>query len=364
MKSWKAHVPDLIRTTVLPVVLGLLAGVAGSLASEAYLKPPLEPSPSPIGQPVRSLPSPLPEAEIAARLRRLDLPVYLRRNLRGGDLIDRAHVAGEAVGQATVLTSDGWLVTHHSVAVGPLSVGVDGRVVEVDRQMVDVRTGLVFLKIQASALPVTGFEETSGLRLGAPLYAEDELRLTIPTLYGGAGPAERRPPGIGSSDRFSRVFRLDRTFGPKAAGGAVLTREGSLAGILVPAKDGPAAFVPSHLFRPVVAEVFRGQQPTRALLGVQYLDLESAYFAGEPAEAASGALLAPSRRERLPAVRPGSAAARAGLRQGDIIARFDGVEISGGRDLSELVGEYEKGAKVKIEILRAGVRRPLDVTLD
>lgn len=357
---------ELVRLTIVPVVLGLAAGIAGALTAESYLAAESfqEPPPIQIGRPSVSVTSPLPETEIAERLKRIDVPLYARKSAT--DVADRARSASEIVGYAAVLTSDGWLATHQSALANPVSIAVDGRLMEPTSQVVDARTGIVFLKVDASALDVSGFEDTDVLRAGTPLYASADGGLFAKVVYAGAPPSDKKVPAgsLRSSDRFSRLFRLDRTLGAHAIGSAILTAGGNLAGIVVPGKDGNDAFVPMHLIRPVLAAVFRGQEPARAALGAHYLALDESVFGGRDFGDLTGARLTSSRVLGLPATRAGSAATRSGMLEGDVILAVDEVELSGGRDLAELIGEYAPGSKARFDILRSGERRTLEVTFD
>ncbi len=357
---------DLVRMTLVPVVLGLAAGVAGALTAESYLAAESfrEPAPIQIGRPSVSVTQPLPETEIAERLDRVNVPLYARR-AAGSDVADRARSVSEIVGYAAVLTSDGWLATHQSVLASPVMLAVGGRLIEPEAQAVDARTGIVFLKIDASALDVSGFEDTDVLPPGTRLFASDG-GLFVQAAYAGAAPSERKVPSgaLHHSDRFSRAFRFDRPLGDASAGSAVLTVGGNLAGIVAPGASGGDAFVPMHLIRPVLAAVFRGQEPARAALGLHYLPLGETVMTGQGFGDLAGARVTASRTLGLPATRAGSAATRAGLLEGDIILAVDEVELSGGRDLAELIAEYAPGAKARFDILRAGERRSLEVTFD
>ena len=358
---------ELVRLTIVPVVLGLTAGIAGALTAESYLAVQSfqEPAPIQIGRPSISVTSPLPQTELVERLRRVNMPMYARKTA-SADVVDRARSVSEIVGYASVLTSDGWLVTHQSVLANPVSVAVDGRLLEPTSQVVDARTGVVFLKVDASALEVVGFEDTDVLRAGTPLYAAAEGGLFAEALFAGTTPSDKKIPAgsLRSTDRFSRLFRFDRALGAHAAGSAVLTVGGNLAGLVVPGKDGNDAFVPMHLIRPVLVSVFRGQQPDRAELGAHYLALDETDFVGQGFRDISGARLSSSRALGLLAVRAGSAAARAGLIEGDVILAVDEVGIQGGRDLAELIGEYAPGSRARFDILRSGERRTVEVTFD
>jgi S1-C subfamily serine protease len=77
-------------------------------------------------------------------------------------------------------------------------------------------------------------------------------------------------------------------------------------------------------------------------------------------------------------VAPGSPAARAGIKGGDIVAQLDGntirlggdiitavdgKRISSADDLANAVAGKRKGDKVKIDVVRGGDKRTIEVTL-
>jgi len=84
-------------------------------------------------------------------------------------------------------------------------------------------------------------------------------------------------------------------------------------------------------------------------IGVTIRDLE-----GDQARTMSGAAVSQ--------VREDSPAAKAGLRNGDIILEFDGERIRSARHLSRLVGETAAGRPVKVTADRDGKRIDLQVT--
>ena len=88
-----------------------------------------------------------------------------------------------------------------------------------------------------------------------------------------------------------------------------------------------------------------------AQLGVSVRDLDA-----EQAKGQSGAVVED--------VRAGSAAEKAGIKKGDVIAEFDGERVRGVRHLTRLVTETPEGRTVKTAVLREGKRVDLSVTPD
>jgi putative serine protease PepD len=112
--------------------------------------------------------------------------------------------------------------------------------------------------------------------------------------------------------------------------------------------------VPSNTVRQVVPQLERGQRVRRPYLGVS---------TGPAATGAAGAVV----RE----VRPGSPAARAGLRAssapdgagGDVIVSVDGKPVRRPDDVAAAIGDRAPGDRVEIEVSRDGVKRTVTVEL-
>jgi hypothetical protein len=105
-----------------------------------------------------------------------------------------------------------------------------------------------------------------------------------------------------------------------------------------------------------------GQPETgRAWLGVYYVELDPATAKSLNAPLDYGALVQKPAGSDQPAVLPGSPAAAAGLREGDIIVAVDGQKIDPGHSLRDLVLAHQPGDVVRLELRRN--RQPLMVTL-
>jgi serine protease Do len=83
-------------------------------------------------------------------------------------------------------------------------------------------------------------------------------------------------------------------------------------------------------------------------------------FLGVRLEDVEGAL----RGATVGSVEPESAAEKAGLEKGDVITRFDGVDVRSAQQLARVVRETPPGREVQIEVDRGGATKTLTATLD
>jgi serine protease Do len=71
-----------------------------------------------------------------------------------------------------------------------------------------------------------------------------------------------------------------------------------------------------------------------------------------------------TRGAKVKTVEPDSAAEKAGIRDGDVITRFDGESVRSVRQLTRLVRETPAGRSVDVEVTRGGATKTLTATLD
>ena len=96
-------------------------------------------------------------------------------------------------------------------------------------------------------------------------------------------------------------------------------------------------------------EVRRGE------LGVLIRDLTPELAESLGLDLAGGAVIA--------AVMPGSAAESAGLRKDDVVVALDGEAVRNAAELRNEVGLLPPGRKIRLEILREGRRRNVEVVI-
>ena len=70
-----------------------------------------------------------------------------------------------------------------------------------------------------------------------------------------------------------------------------------------------------------------------------------------------------ARGAKVSSVEPDSPAAKAGLKEGDVVVRFDGDAVRSAAQLSRLVGETPAGRSVPVEVTRGGATQKLTATL-
>lgn len=152
----------------------------------------------------------------------------------------------------------------------------------------------------------------------------------------------------------SKLIQTDAAINPGNSGGALLNMKGELIGInsakyASAEVEGMGYAIPVATAKPILDNLMTRE--TRELasedeagyLGVSVQDVseEASSAYGIPA----GAYLA--------AVEENGAAAKAGIKQGDIITKFDGLSISGASELKSTIAYYKEGETVEVVYMRA-----------
>jgi len=165
-----------------------------------------------------------------------------------------------------------------------------------------------------------------------------------------------------SDGSFEDFLQTDAPINKGNSGGALINTNGVLVGIdsqiLSPTGGniGIGFAIPSNMARSVMNELLKHQRVRRGQLGVAVDQLTSDLARRLGLNEARGILVTQ--------VAEGSAAAKAGLRQGDIILAFNGAPVSDPNSLRNSVAGTEPGTEVTLTIFRDGGEQQVRATLD
>src|SRR5690606_12115637 len=211
------------------------------------------------------------------------------------------------------------------------------------------------------ALPIYGtFGDSTRARVGDWVIAIGNPYGLGGTVTAGIVSALHRGiTGVGAYDRY---IQTDASINMGNSGGPMFDLNGNVVGINTAIYSptggnvGLGFAIPAEQVRPVVDALRRGERVRRGYIGVAMQDVSDdiADAVGIPHN--TGTL--------VQAVTPGSAAERAGIRQGDVIVAVAGRRVTQDETLGYLIAQQAIGARAPIEIVRNGEHRPPTVTID
>lgn len=284
--------------------------------------------------------------ERAGPLDRRDTPQERRR---GGHLVQGA-------GSGFIIESSGIIVTNGHVVGNATRVQVTTQngTEYVARVMgSDDLTDIALLKITPQApLAAVSLGVSANMRVGQWVMAAGNPFGLGGSVTSGIISARGRDIGAGPFDDF---IQTDAPINPGNSGGPLFNLSGEVIGINTAiyspsgASAGIGFAVPSDLARPVIEALIRGGRVDRGWLGVSVSDAE------EQGRSQRGAVIM--------GVERGSPAARAGLRQGDLVTALNGEPVVTSRALVRGVAGLPPGETVRLTLTRGGRSQEIAVQI-
>jgi serine protease Do len=268
----------------------------------------------------------------------------------------------QGMGSGFIVGPEGYVVTNEHVVDHATDVTVtlhDGKRLPATIVGIDAKTDLALLKVESDEeLPYAQFGDSDGTRVGDWIVA-----IGNPFGLGGsatAGIVSARGRDI-QSGPYDDFFQIDAPINRGNSGGPLFDLTGRVIGINTAIYSpnggniGIGFAIPSNLARKVIDELRTDGRVDRGYMGVtiQAVDAEIAESLG--LDSAKGALVA--------SVAPGSPAERAGIQAGDVITKIGNDEVDQVKALSRKVAELAPDHEVRVELLRDGQRKDLEVRL-
>ena len=267
-------------------------------------------------------------------------------------------------GSGVVYDTEGHIITNDHVAAGGLEyqiVFADGRVYEATLVGTDAVTDLAVLKINADNLVPIEFGSSDDLAVGDPAVAVgNPLGLAGgPSLTVGVLSAFDRQVQTSVNDILHGMLQTDAPITQGSSGGALVDETGRLIGITTAVGvssvgiEGIGFATPVEIVERVVEELIANGRAGTAFLGI---------VGGTSFDTAPDGALVPAGVE-IGSVEPSGAAASAGLRAGDVINSFEGIDVQTMEDLIILLRRSHVGDEVQFTISRSGAVETVDVIL-
>src|SRR3990172_3210473 len=277
------------------------------------------------------------------------------------------------IGSGFIVSEDGLIITNKHVVSDTDSkyevITKDGKEYEVQKVSRDPSNDLAVLKIDPSAdsgqaLQPVDLGESDNLKVGQFVIAIGtalgEFRHTVTTgVISGLGRGITAGSVFeGFVERLDDVIQTDAAINPGNSGGPLLNSAGQVIGVNVAVAQGAENIgfaIPINLVKDAL-ETFdkTGNFASKPFLGVEYQMVpEQTAILNNVVQGAYVANIV-----------SGSPAEKAGIEVGDIITKFDSVEIKEGiNDLADVIKKRKAGQTVDVEFWRDGETKKVSVTL-
>ncbi len=264
-------------------------------------------------------------------------------------------------GSGFAITPDGFALTNSHVVRGARRLEAtlsDGDRVSAALVGDDPDTDLAVVRVESPALVSAELGRSASLRVGQIVVAIGNPYGFHCTVTAGVVSALGRSLRTESGRLVDDVIQTDAALNPGNSGGPLADSRCRVVGV------NTAAILPAHGLAfaigidtalHVVSALIREGKVRRSVLGVagQNVPLPRRLARLHDLEAEAAV--------RVFAIEAGSPAARAGLREGDLIIAFDGEPVSGIDDLHRLLTGERAGNSSPVTVLRGGEKRELAI---
>ena len=274
---------------------------------------------------------------------------------------------GNGTGTGFIIDKEGYIFTNNHVVENAdvIKITLDNEK-EYEAELIgsDSKTDIALLKIMQKpgdsvSFPYLELGDSEKVEVGEWVVAIGNPFGLDHTVTTGVVSAKARNIGSGPYDEY---IQTDASINPGNSGGPLLDMEGKVIGINTAIYSrtggnvGIGFTIPINMASDILDELKKDGKVTRGWLGVMIQKITT--------ELAETFKLSNTHGALVNDVVPNGPADRSGLKRGDIIVKFNGEEILSVENLPKQVAAVQPGKSVKVEVIRDGNNKSLDVTLD
>ncbi|MGC2785546.1 MAG: Do family serine endopeptidase [Roseiarcus sp.] len=279
----------------------------------------------------------------------------------GGAVPEGRHPMMMGEGSGFFVSADGYIVTNNHVVDHAKTVTVttqDGKTLDAKVIGTDPKTDLALIKVnEAGDYPFVAFSKEMP-RIGDWVVAIGNPYGLGGTVTAGIVSAEGRDIGDGPYDRF---IQIDAPINRGNSGGPTFNMKGEVVGVntaIYSPSGGSVGIgfaIPSTTADSVIGALEHGGVVPRGYLGVNIQPVTADMADSLGMKSAGGAI--------VDEAMPGTPAAEAGLKAGDVITKLDGKPVKDAADLTIRIGSFKPNDKVELTYIRDGAEKTAQITL-
>ena len=278
---------------------------------------------------------------------------------------------GGSTGTGFVIESNGYILTNNHVIASSAISGGDIRVRLNDGFSYDAKVigrdssyDLAVIKIVAPNLKALQFGDSDQVAVGDSVIAIGSPLGLSGTVTLGIISAKDRAVTAGENDAesaFINALQTDAAINPGNSGGPLVNSTGAVIGVNSAIASLGTSFsgqtgsiglgfaIPINQARKTADQLIKNGKATYPVMGIS-VDMD---YSGD------GAMIA----KTGVAIVPGGAAAKAGLKAGDIITAIDGRAVTSSEELIVAIRSHNVGEKIEVTYKRGGTSKTVTLTL-
>jgi serine protease Do len=265
-----------------------------------------------------------------------------------------------SIGSGVIIDASGVILTNNHVVANAGKIVVrlmDGREFTATEVKNDPRTDLAILRIKnAGSLKAARLGDSDKLAVGDWVLALGDPFGLEGTVTAGIISAKGRAMGIRPRESF---LQTDAAINPGNSGGPLVNLDGEVVGINTAISSGTGVnagigfAVPINLAKWVGNQLVKTGRVQRAYLGIGIQPLTQSLADEFNVKVHEGVIVGN--------VGENSPAAKAGVKDGDVIVKFNGQAVSSPSELQGIVEQATIGQNYPMEIVREGKRTTIQV---
>lgn len=300
-------------------------------------------------------------------------PSLVRLNVVVESASDGRMKKNQGAGSGAIISSEGHIITNHHVAGNATRITCrmpDGEEIEADLIGTDALADIAVVKIKLdhrqsnTPLPVAQFGDSDKVKVGDTVFAMGSpAALSQSVTQGIVSNTEMIMPNVGSAVKFKLdgedTGSLVRWIGHDAvifggnSGGPLVDVEGKIIGVNEVSIGSLGGAIPSNLAKSVAEQLIQSGTVERSWIGLEFQPQL------KDSSVEEGVLVS--------GVIEGSPAEKAGIRSGDIVTSYDGINVNCKIDedlpvFNRLILSTPVGKKVTIAALRDGEKITFELT--
>ncbi|GAB4341375.1 MAG: serine protease HtrA [Desulfobulbaceae bacterium] len=265
-------------------------------------------------------------------------------------------------GSGFIISADGYILTNNHVVEGADKITVrldDEREFKAEVVGTDPQSDVALIKIDGNKLPALPLGDSDRLEVGEWVIAIGSPFELNQTVTVGVVSAKGRSR-IGISD-YENFIQTDAAINPGNSGGPLLNIRGEVVGMNTAIFSRSGGYmgigfaIPVNMIKAIQEQLRKHGKVTRGWLGVVIQDITEELAKSFELDTTKGVLISE--------VSEDSPAAKAGIKQGDVITKLNGSEIKDVTELRNKVALILPGTKVKVELIRDGKKKTVTVTI-
>ncbi|MCX6721174.1 MAG: trypsin-like peptidase domain-containing protein [Candidatus Staskawiczbacteria bacterium] len=284
-----------------------------------------------------------------------------------GLVLTNKHVVSDNAAEYTVFTNDGQEYKAKVLALDPVQ---DLAVIKIQDPNIAFSVATAGLTAKPKTFQPVTLGDSSSIQLGQTAIAignalgQFSNTVSVGIVSGLQRTVSASDQGGSFSETLEGIIQTDAAINEGNSGGPLLNLKGEVIGINTATAQGAQSIgfaLPINMAKKDIAQVAKTNKIVYPFLGVRYVLVDAGVKKEYNLSVDYGAFVLKGANGEA-AVTTGSAAAKAGIKENDVILEINKEKITTTNSMASIIQKYNAGDKVTLHILRDGKEIDIEAT--